>query len=83
MRCPRSIAALATSLLRNALRRKAEVELAKLSDFTLRRLALDRREIRSAAEAYSRGACPPALPAARNSRNAARESRVRTSPARR
>ena len=54
----RSIAGMGTSLLRNALRRKAEVELAKLSDFTLQRLGLDRREIRSAAEAYSHSACP-------------------------
>lgn len=53
------IAELASSLLRNALRRKAQVELTKLSDFTLRRLGFDRRTIPAAADAHSRSVLDP------------------------
>lgn len=49
----RWIGELAGSLLRNALRRKAQVELTKLSDFTLRRLGVDRQAIPATADAYS------------------------------
>ena len=54
----RSTAVLASSLVRNALRRKAQVELNKLSDFTLLRLGVQRNAIPTAADKYAGSVCP-------------------------